>query len=209
MELYGASLKLFEENTTLLDGLDERYRRVWLARHGNPSNQAVIRAGLAGLWLLQRAGYVGELRYDDNGRPMLVGGNVDFNISHTANYVFCAIARAENQDCTRVGLDAEEPKRMSSLRSLALAERWFVGGERKDFARDPSLARFLKIWTRKEAFLKWTGEGLRGIRNTDVTEADALCAVRFCDFSTDDVILTLCCDAEAEPPTELIWIDEK
>ena len=209
MELYGASLTLFEENATLLDGLNEGYRRAWMAHHGNPDNQAVIFAGLVGLWLLQKAGYVGELRYDNNGRPMLFGCDVDFNVTHTANYVFCAIARAENQKRTRVGLDAEELKRISSLRSLALAERWFVGGERFAFARDPSLERFLKIWTRKEAFLKWTGEGLRGIRNTDVTEADALYAVQFHDFSTDDVIVTLCCDDEAEPPAELIWVDEK
>jgi 4'-phosphopantetheinyl transferase len=204
MELYGASLTLFEENATLLDGLDEGYRRAWYARHGNPENRAVIRAGLAGLWLLQQAGYVGELAYDDNGRPMLVGKTLDFNISHTENYVFCAITESEG----RVGLDAEEPKRMSSLRSLALAERWFVGGERLAFARNPSLNHFLEIWTRKEAFLKWTGEGLRGVKSMDVTEVESRCDVRFYDFSTDNVIVTLCCNAEAESPRELVWVQE-
>jgi 4'-phosphopantetheinyl transferase len=151
---------------------------------------------------------MGELCYDENGRPMLVGSEVDFNISHTANYVFCAIARKENGKCVRVGLDAEEPKRMSSLRSLALAERWFVGGERKEFARDPSLNRFLKVWTRKEAFLKWSGEGLRAVKSADVTEVEETQSVRFHDFSTDDTIITLCCNAEAEPPTELVWVKE-
>ena len=206
MELYGASLTLFEENATLLEELDGGYRRAWYARHHNPENQAVIRAGLAGLWLLQWAGYVGELTYDDNGRPMLVGGGVDFNISHTANYVFCAIAPAKDAKTLRVGLDAEEPKRMSTLRSLALAERWFVGGERREFVREPSLNHFLEIWTRKEAFLKWTGEGLRGVKSADVTDVEKTRGVRFYDFSTDDVIVTLCCDAEAEPPQELIWV---
>ena len=202
MELYGASLTLFEENGKLLDGLNDGYREAWLSHHNDPGNQAVIRAGLAGLWLLQKAGYTGELRYDENGRPRLVGTQVDFNITHTSNYVFCAIAKGEG----RVGLDAEESKRMSSLRSLALAERWFVGCERVVFARDPSLKRFLEIWTRKEAFLKWTGEGLRGLRGTDVVEAEALYTVQFCDFSTDDTIITLCCEAGKEPPAELIWV---
>ena len=202
MELYGASLTLFEENSALLEGLNEGYRDAWMVRHGNPENQTVIRAGLAGLWLLQQAGYMGELCYDENGRPSLRSSAVDFNISHTDNYVFCAIAKDEG----RVGLDAEAPKRMSSLRSLALAERWFVGGERREFAHDPSLNRFLKIWTCKESFLKWTGDGLRAVKNTDVTEVEAAHNVKFYDFSTADTIVTLCCDAAAEPPTELVWI---
>ena len=206
MELYGASLTMFEEKSALLEGLNEKYRSAWLARHGDPQNQAVIRAGLAGLWLLQQAGYTGELCYDDNGRPMLVGLDVDFNISHSPNYVFCAIAQKGEG---RVGLDAEEPKRMSSLRSLALAERWFVGGERRDFARDPSLDRFLRIWTRKEAFLKWTGEGLRAVKREDTSEAEEKRDVKFYDFSTEDTIVTLCCDADAQPPKNLIWINLK
>ena len=93
------------------------------------------------------------------------------------------------------------------MRSLALAERWFVGGERVAFARDPSLNQFLQIWTRKEAFLKWTGEGLRAVKREDVTAVEELHGVRFCDFSTDDTILTLCCDAGVEMPT-LTWIKQ-
>lgn len=207
MELYGVSLKLFEENNDLLEQLDENYRRAWLARHGETENAAVIRAGLGGLWLLQKAGYRGELIYDENGRPSLVGGQIDFNITHTANYVFCAIARGENGVAPRVGLDAEEPKRMSSLRSLALAERWFVGGERKEFARDPSLDRFLRIWTRKEAFLKWTGEGLRAVMREDTSEAEDKHGVRFYDFSTDDTIVTLCCSAQIVAPACLKMVE--
>lgn len=201
MELYGVELKRFEEDPSLLEGLDPRYYDAWIARHGEKANERVRRAGLGGLRLLQSAGYLGELIYDANGRPSLVGAEIDFNITHTEHYAFCAIA----QKGARVGLDAEEARRMSTLRSFALAERWFVDGERRAFAKEPTVDCFLRIWTRKEALLKWTGEGLRAVMREDTTDAEMRHGVKFYDFSEGGIVLTLCCDASAEPPTGLIW----
>ena len=201
MELYGIELARLESDPSLLEALDARYREAWTERHGEKANERVRRAGLGGLWLLQSAGHLGDLVYDQNGRPALVDEDVDFNITHTEHYVFCAIA----DKGVRVGLDAEETKRMSALRSFALAERWFVDGERRAFAKEPTVDRFLWIWTRKEALLKWTGEGLRVVMREDTTDAESRHGVKFYDFSEGGIVLTLCCDTSAEPPEKLVW----
>lgn len=201
MELYGIELARLESDPSLLETLDARYRDAWTAQHGENATERVRRAGLGGLWLLQRAGYLGELTYSANGRPSIRDAEIDFNVTHTEHHVFCAIA----DQGARVGLDAEETKRMSTLRSFALAERWFVDGERGAFAKNPTVECFLRIWTRKEALLKWTGEGLRAIAREDTATAEERHGVRFYDFSQDGLVITLCCDASAEPPTELVW----
>ena len=76
-----------------------------------------------------------------------------FSISHTKNYVFCALG--ENP----IGIDAEELDR--DIR-LALAEKFLSAGEYAQFQNAPDQRRaLLTFWVLKEAAGKCTGEGLQ------------------------------------------------
>lgn len=204
IEIYGAwldDLPTVEELKTLSD---TAFYRPWIEKHRDPHSEQVLRTGLGGLWLLSRAGLTGTLAYGVDGRPYLEGADFDFNITHTDRAVFCAIARSA--DDGRVGIDAERVDRVSTLRSMALAERWFTGEERRRFAKAPTTETFLSVWTRKESLVKWTGEGMRALRSEDTTTAGERHGVQFTDYRVGDTAITLCHSANALPPTEIQMI---
>lgn len=83
-----------------------------------------------------------------------------FNISHTDGLVVCATAGSP------VGVDAE-----SSLRRVPLAviRRMMTPLEKESILQLPEEEqplRFYEIWTRKEAYGKWMGEGITAAMNT-------------------------------------------
>jgi 4'-phosphopantetheinyl transferase len=92
-----------------------------------------------------------------HGKPILAGdhaGELHFSLSHSGNAAAVAAA------CAAVGVDLE------AVRPLAaenLAARFFGDDERRQVAAatDPGAA-FVRLWTRKEALLKATGEGIGG-----------------------------------------------
>lgn len=91
---------------------------------------------------------------DDLGKPYILGHqDIFFNISHTHNVI--AVAFSDN----RVGVDIEK----ETENSEAIAKRFFTEKEYEyitNDSADPTKA-FLKIWTKKEAFIKYLGLGLR------------------------------------------------
>lgn len=91
---------------------------------------------------------------DDLGKPYIEGHeNIFFNISHTHNVI--AIAFSDN----RVGVDIEK----ETENSMGIAKRFFTEKENEYITNttvDPMKA-FLEIWTKKEAFIKYLGLGLR------------------------------------------------
>lgn len=94
-----------------------------------------------------------EIRRTPLGKPYFFGENLHFSISHTKNYVFCALA--ENP----IGIDAEELDR--DIR-LSLAEKFLSPGELEQFQNAPDKRKaLLTFWVLKEAAGKCTGEGLQ------------------------------------------------
>lgn len=90
----------------------------------------------------------------DRGKPFFADGSAHFSISHTPHHVFCVLSDHP------VGIDAEEEGRNIDLR---LAEKILSHTEKAQFdaAPDKRLA-LLTFWVLKEAYAKYTGEGLRG-----------------------------------------------
>lgn len=80
------------------------------------------------------------------GKPRFVCEDVHFNLSHTEGLTICAFSSRD------VGVDAEK------LRPRDFSRFAFLGG-------DGSLSSCYKEWTRREAVLKLTGEGVGGIRS--------------------------------------------
>ena len=190
VELYGIRI------SELPDAGDAKERfacaKTWCRRHPTHRENDVARAGIGGLLLLRAAGITGEIAYTDRGRPYVPDSNVDFNITHTNRHVFVAIdRRSDPTQVSRVGIDAEEMGR--ETRSLdALVARWFSDSERKLFEKSPDRDTFLRIWTRKEALVKWTGEGIGAAVNRDTCAASVAYGVAFWDFDADGAIVSLC-----------------
>ncbi|HQU15310.1 MAG: hypothetical protein B7Z66_08160 [Chromatiales bacterium 21-64-14] len=101
-------------------------------------------------------------RYARHGKPGLSGGpdpqGLEFNLSHSHELCACAFSRARP-----LGIDIEY--RYRSVNVAGLSRRLFSATEIAELERTPPALRthaFLNGWTRKEAVLKATGEGLTG-----------------------------------------------
>lgn len=99
--------------------------------------------------VLQEKKIDGKIQYNRYGKPLING--IDFNISHSGNYVVLVIGNSE------IGIDIEYKKE----RNIELIEKFFTEQEQQFIksANDPLLA-FYQVWTLKEAYLKAVGKGL-------------------------------------------------
>ena len=91
--------------------------------------------------------------YLEGGKPVIKGHpDIHFNFSHSGNVALCAI------DSQPVGADVETPRKITpSLIAYTMNDE-----EQALIASAPeSLTAFLALWTKKEAVLKLTGEGIR------------------------------------------------
>jgi 4'-phosphopantetheinyl transferase len=103
-----------------------------------------------------------EVRFEylTSGKPQLAAEQnpraVQLNVSHSSNMALIAVGSAH-----RLGVDIEEIR--GDVDTTALAERFFSLRERAGLQALPDHLRasgFFACWTRKEAFLKATGDGL-------------------------------------------------
>lgn len=171
----------------------------WGACHKIGKNEKTARLSLSALSLLHRAGAVGTLTYDDNGRPFFEERTCDFSITHTQNNVFCAILDGEDSSA-RVGIDAEDLDRPDFSNLQELATRWFVGEEQKTFLASPAKETFLRIWTRKEAYAKYTGEGLRALSKIDTVALENEGRIRFFDYREGTILISVCAPSGTDAP---------
>ncbi|HOI92275.1 MAG TPA: 4'-phosphopantetheinyl transferase superfamily protein [Candidatus Rifleibacterium sp.] len=98
----------------------------------------------------------------EHGKPFLPGNpGLYFNISHSRTLALIALARHP------VGVDVEYLPRHVDF--AAVMRRFFSESEREEWSRFsvPSQQHaFFRGWTRKEAILKATGEGIAGLGHT-------------------------------------------
>ena len=187
IQVYGISQERLPTVEAIQEQIGEQWTAAWKARHPSLGGSAA-RISLGGLYLLRRGGAEGILRYTEMGRPFLEGKGIDFSISHTHDAVFCAV-----DPCGRgVGLDAEDLSRLSENRLEAMARRWFGEIERAHFAKDPSPRTFLSLWTRKEALVKRTGEGMRQLCLVDTFAPCEGRKTAFWTYWRGSTCITLC-----------------
>lgn len=95
--------------------------------------------------------------YGERGKPALVQGGPAFNLAHSGDLLLLAITAAP-----AVGVDVEAVRPLPHLRTMAGDN--FSAGEAAALFALPDAVRevaFFKIWTRKESFIKATGDGFR------------------------------------------------
>jgi 4'-phosphopantetheinyl transferase len=101
-----------------------------------------------------------DFSYSKNQKPFLSSAYADsgitFNISHSGGIALYAFARHRE-----IGVDVEQVRRDFDAESIA--HRFFSASEQKQLAALPESEKveaFFRCWTRKEAYIKATGEGL-------------------------------------------------
>ena len=142
-----------EEAMTLLS--EQRREQVARYKLEGPRRQAVaayllLRKALREMYGIHDAPV---FEYDANGKPSILGHpEIFFNLSHCRKAVACVVADSP------VGIDVEETCRFSdSIARHTLDDEEYASAVKAD---NPSQA-FIRLWTMKEALLKYTGEGLR------------------------------------------------
>lgn len=111
-----------------------------------------------------------QLAVDARGKPRLHDGaqRLRFNVAHAADLMACAFTLDRD-----VGIDVERVR--ENVECDDLAQRFFAADEvRRLAALPPPLRRtaFFACWTRKEAVVKATGEGLARPLDSFVVSVD-------------------------------------
>jgi 4'-phosphopantetheinyl transferase len=107
--------------------------------------------------------------YGPRGKPFLAGEDeLRFNVSHSGGLALLAFAWDRE-----LGVDVEEERPVEEAE--AIARRYFSSWEERELRLLTEVERqaaFFRCWTRKEAFIKATGDGLsRSLDAFDVTLA--------------------------------------
>lgn len=142
----------------------ERRESVARFRHVSDKNRSLW-AELFARWRLAEAAGVPvsevEIAHDEKGKPFWLGGSLSLSISHSGNYIAVAVGQEA------VGVDVEKKRKAAP----AVAKRWFRLEENtllESLSEAERSRLFFRLWTMKEAALKYAGEGLSGgIENVD------------------------------------------
>jgi len=125
---------------------------------------------------------------NEHGKPFLPDQpTFHFNISHTRNALVVCISDIP------VGIDIEK----MNAADPAAARKVFTGHEIAYIFRDDKddCLRFNEIWTKKESYLKWTGEGW----STELAGTDVLCEPLAAHISTKRInqyTISLCSESQ-------------
>lgn len=157
--------------------------------HGSAAAHALLTDLLTDLDLPQ------ALEKNAQGRPFLAAcPTVDFNLSHTEELAVCALLQCENTP--RIGVDAEALRVFDDEKAKAFAARFFAPYEQQHLAAAHDRAAcFTRIFTRKEAYAKYCGDGLgKHLRTSDTLAPDFESAhgVRFYTYLHENTFITLC-----------------
>jgi 4'-phosphopantetheinyl transferase len=97
-----------------------------------------------------------EFSYGDSGKPYLKDSDLFFSRTHAGEMAVCALADRE------VGADIEQLSRFAGQETKAarIARRIMTEEELRLWKEEPTGEELVRIWTRKESYAKYTGEGL-------------------------------------------------
>lgn len=100
-----------------------------------------------------------DYKYNSKGKPYYVNSDICFSLAHSGDYVVCAVSD-EN-----VGIDIEGHRKVKE----SFAEHFFTEQECSSIHSEED---FYRLWTFKEAYGKYTGEGI--VKSLSVSESEAV-----------------------------------
>lgn len=129
--------------------------KIYAVPIGNCDRHRVARKLLESIYENLKGNAMPNICKDGNGKPYFSDNSLYFSLSYTANFCFCAVSDFP------VGVDAEmcrEVKQALFQGVLSPNERRFIE-ESSDKQHT-----FMRFWTLKEAYVKYTGQGIANTR---------------------------------------------
>lgn len=144
-----------------------------------------------------------RLRFSERGKPYLEAEPLFFSLSHSGGRVLCAVSERE------VGADVQQIKPVKD----SVVRRVLCENERTAYEKhDNKPLCFARLWTLKESYLKYTGEGITaGLCSFDfseVIEKGSFCLFgkHFSAFDDGDFVDSVCSQEES---CQRIRLDEE
>ena len=107
--------------------------------------------------------YQGRVLRTCLGKPYLENNFLHVGVTHTDNIVIGAV------DFSPLGIDCESKTRVMKTKERIM-NRFFTDNEREWIKSNSDTdTAFLHMWVKKEAYVKFTGEGISGLCSCDVT----------------------------------------
>lgn len=133
-----------------------------------------------------------DIRTGEHGKPYILNAP-HFNISHSGGIVMCAVSDKE------VGVDVQEE--VAPERAEKISRRFFTIEEQAE------TGRFTELWTKKEAYIKFTGMGL----STSLSSFSALDELPGCHIYSgivENCRYAVCAPEETEPQVIFVSREE-
>ena len=142
-----------KENSKILESIwQERKEKILSYKFENGRKESLGSALMLQKVLSQKNLNPQNIKYGKNGKPEIEG--LHFNISHAENFVICSVS--ENP----IGCDIEKIRSVKS----GFEKRFFTQNEvayLEKFSCEEKLNQFFRLWTMKESYMKFTGEGMK------------------------------------------------
>lgn len=126
-----------------------------------------------------------DLFFTEKEKPYLKSKSCFFSLSHNSHYVVLATAPVE------IGVDVEELQEFKE----PMQRRVFTEEERRFIVPDP-IHRCVFLWTRLEAALKLSGEGIGGIDSRTFSLLEDTPSCCFCSLEYSNSIISVACTSK-------------
>lgn len=178
-------------NELILDVSDEKKARLLRYRHDIDRKIGIYAEVLIRCMIGLKSGVdynTLDIRVSQTGKPFLACfPYYEFNISHTRNAVVAVLSNKP------VGVDIEKIRDVD----ISIADKVFSENELNwlhNKTENKNL-RFLNVWTKKEALIKYDGTGLtNNLKSFDVTASFTL--EKLSTFTVDGYIVSICSNTE-------------
>lgn len=108
--------------------------------------------------------------YGKYGKPFVADGKFSFSVTHSQKYYIIAVST------DNIGIDLQIYDEQRDY--MKIASRWYNERENALLSAMPDYNRcemFYEIWSRKEAYIKFTGKGLSALKETATVQNGQLC----------------------------------
>jgi len=130
---------------------------------------------------------VREIKINRDGKPYVENCPYHFNLSHSGDWLLLAVGD------TPVGADIEK---ITKIRPKTV-EKYFSQSEQERVKKNGT-KEFFEIWTQKESYVKYTGEGIKAL-SKESKDLHYPKGIAFFTKKHEDYQISVCTDKEHLP----------
>lgn len=138
------------------------------------------------------------------GKPFIKNRDIYFSLSHSGNLLICAVSRYNiGADCQIINIKDIERCKKIAARFYSSHENIFLNS----LPEAKYINHFFKIWTKKEAYIKYTGKGLaEGLSTFSVNHLDGVRFIKYTGIS--GAYIYLCCGEDNSDDLRVEYIQK-